>query len=166
MDLKLKDKIVKILIEKPNLSISSLSKEVDTDYSYVHRLVSQMETEGILIVRKRNKGKKEITSLEVSEKYKKEWARKLKIFIKSQLKDAEIKAAFLVLYVYLAITTFFVKTEKPLLLKEATDVFMETATKMPLEPVNWGLRIFIISSFFLICWIIQKTILNFKTKEI
>ena len=103
MDLKLKDEITKILIEEPGMSIGEIAKKTKNYYSYTHKLVSEMESLGLLNVTKTKKGKKEITKCVIKEDYKKQWVEDLKKFMKSLLKDAEIKAAFLMMYLFVAI---------------------------------------------------------------
>jgi hypothetical protein len=102
MDLKLKDEITKILIETPGLSIGQIAKKTGNYYSYTHKLVSKMEKKGLLKIAKTKDGKKEITKCIVQEDYKKQWVEELKKFMKTLLKDAEIKAAFLMMYLFVA----------------------------------------------------------------
>ncbi|HDR53264.1 MAG TPA: hypothetical protein ENN60_01130 [archaeon] len=101
MDLKLKDELTRMLIERPGLSISELARQTNTDYSYVHKVVAEMEAEGRLMVEKRKHGRKAVTNCRVSPRYKQAWVAKLRRFVGSQLKDAEIKAAFVLMYVVL-----------------------------------------------------------------
>ena len=106
MDLKLKDKITKLLIEFPGLSVSEVAKQTKTHYSYVHKIIAEMEKNKQIVVERSIKGKKEITSCRISKNYKQTWAIQLRTFLSSQLKDAEIKASFMIMYIVLALISF------------------------------------------------------------
>ena len=55
MDLKLKDKITKLLIESPGISISELAKRTGNYYSYTHKLIKEMQEKGLIIIKKEKK---------------------------------------------------------------------------------------------------------------
>ncbi|MBR9679197.1 MAG: hypothetical protein GON13_02935 [Nanoarchaeota archaeon] len=124
MDLKLKDEITKILIEEPGLSISQIAKKTGNYYSYTHKLVSEMEDLELLNITKTKKGKRKITTCTVREDYKKKWVNDLKKFMKSLMKDAEIKAAFLMMYLFIA----FQYTQKIILQPERALIMVEADT--------------------------------------
>lgn len=101
MDLKLKDEITKLLVEEPGLSISELSKKTNNYYSYTHKVVSEMEERGELIIKHKEEGNKKITVCELNPDYKHDWISKVKRFIKSVSSDAEVKAAITLMYSFL-----------------------------------------------------------------
>lgn len=107
MDLKLKDEITKLLIEQPGMSISELAKRTKNYYSYTHKVVTEMEKQGLIKIEKtkKRKKKKEVTSCTLTLEYKKEWVGSLKRVVHSLLKDVEVKASFALMYAYVLITT-------------------------------------------------------------
>jgi len=127
MDLKLKDEITKLLIESPGISISKLAKKTGNYYSYTHKVVSEMEKEGLLEIEKAMEGKKEVTICRLKEEYKKEWVWSLKKIVMPLLKDVEVKAALAIMYLFLLFTSIG-KEEQPLIMAAGRDaVFAEAA---------------------------------------
>lgn len=115
MDLKLKDEITKLLIEEPGMSIGQIARKTRNYYSYTHKVISEMEALGLVSVEKARSGKREITLCKVREDYKKRWVQDLKKFLKPMMKDAEIKAAFLLMYLFVAYSLAQQFCEQPVL---------------------------------------------------
>ncbi|MDD4353293.1 MAG: winged helix-turn-helix transcriptional regulator [Candidatus Nanoarchaeia archaeon] len=102
MNLKLKDEIIKMLIENQKMSINEISKKTGNYYSYVHKLISLMEKEGKIFVKKFKIKNKIVTEVFLNENYKNEWINDLKKMLKSALKNAEIKISLILMYALLA----------------------------------------------------------------
>ena len=167
MDLKLKDEITKLLIEEPGLSISQLAKRTKNYYSYTHKVVSEMEGLGLLTIEKIRKGKREITICRVKEDYKRVWVKDLRKFLKALMKDAEVKAAFLLMYLFVAITFVqkLLPAQQPEALMAGADMsagVLESAREVVQGTVSNGLQfgvealIVIIIPLLLLVWFYRK----------
>lgn len=97
MELKLKDKIIQILIKNQKMSINEISKETNTYYSYIHKLIKSMEKEGILHIKKFKIKNKQITQVILDENYKNKWINDLKKLLKNLVKNAEVKISIILL---------------------------------------------------------------------
>jgi hypothetical protein len=98
MDLKLKDKIILLLIENPGMSIIEVSKNTNNYYSYIHKLITNMEKSGEVHINKIKENNKIITKVFLNEEYKNNWIFNFKKIMKSILKNIEIKISFILMY--------------------------------------------------------------------
>jgi len=160
MDLKLKDEITKLLIATPGMSISELAKKTKNYYSYTHKLVSNMERQGLVRVEK-SSGSKEFTKCWVADDYKSEWINSLKTIIHSLKQDIEVKAALAILYIFAlsSVLTPVVNERQSVLLASAVESSADFAVKSvsaPLPSLDWGLIVIILVPMFLLIWFIRK----------
>jgi hypothetical protein len=160
MDLKLKDEITKMLIGEPGLSISQLAKRTGNYYSYTHKVVSEMESLGLIEIEKIRKGKREITICKVKEDYKQRWIMDLRKFMKALMKDAEVKAAFLLMYLFVAFT--FVQKLLPAPRPEMLAMGADMSARAVQETISTGLQLgvetllIIIIPLLLLVWLYRK----------
>lgn len=147
MDLKLKDEITKLLIEEPGMSISELAKRTDNYYSYTHKLVSEMEKQGLLLIDKEQHGKRTFTKVRLSDGYKQEWMTDVKRFFKALFKNVELKTAFLLMYGFILINLFTSNVSSRMLAVESV---------APPQPINFGFLIVIIIPVLLIIWFLRN----------
>lgn len=156
MDLKLKDEITKILIAKPGMSIGELAKKTNNYYSYTHKLISNMEHQGLVKVEKITVGNKETTKCWIADDYKSKWINSLKIIINSLSQDLEVKAALAILYVFALINVLKPLVSEPVLMAGA--VIESDAVFQVVTPVSfdWGLIVLVLVPLFLVIWFIRK----------
>ncbi len=110
MDLKLKDKVTKLLIASPGISIAGVAKRTRNYYSYTHKLLSRMERDGLIHIEKVKRGNREITRCFIASDYKREWVSDLKRLLHSLSKDVEVKAAVAVMYLSIILLLVFPQT--------------------------------------------------------
>jgi hypothetical protein len=153
MDLKLKDEITKLLIESPGMSISQLAKKTKNYYSYTHKILSEMEKQNLVTIKKIKKGNRPITICRLADEYKHAWVKDVNRFFRALIKDAEVKTAFLLMYGFLIFTLFNRAPAQGTLAMaiEASDLL--TA---PAQPFNYGLIITIVIPVLLAVWFLRK----------
>jgi len=153
MNLKLKDEITKILIESPGMSISELAKKTKNYYSYTHKLLSEMKRQKLIQIDKVKKGKRTVTIVRLVDDYKHEWVMDVKRFFKSLLKDAEVKTAFLLMYVFILVSLF-----KPVTYGAREALLTAPSAEVSIAPVviDFSLIIVISIPVLLLIWFIRK----------
>ncbi len=143
MDVKLKDEITRILIANPGISIGDIAKKTGNYYSYTHKVISEMESLGLVEVTKATREGREATICRIKEDYKKKWLLDLKKFLKSMMKDAEVKAAFLVMYFFILVKYLQSGSSKaPSMLSAAAVSGIMTAAAQ--KPITFDTSVFVI----------------------
>lgn len=98
--LTVKDKVIKTLLEEGELYINQISEEIDHPYSYVHRIIKDLEKEGAVELRKEKRKGRKITLVKVTEGYEHKWLISIKRTFKPIIKNVELVTAFIVSLVY------------------------------------------------------------------
>ncbi len=150
MNLKFKDEITRLLIEQPGISIGDIARKTKSYYSYTHKVITEMENEGLIKVEKKMK----TTTCYLAENYKDRWVRDFTKIIKSLMKNAEIKASFIVMYSFILLTTIKSSIQQ---------TYVKTATVNP--SLSYGLIILIIVTVLVLLWIYKGIILSKKSRE-
>lgn len=161
MDLKLKDEVTKTLIENPGLSISDIAKKTKNYYSYTHKLLSEMESKGLVNIKKN----KDQTSCYLSSDYKKLWVSDVNRFIKSLLKDAEVKASILLTIILVAVNSIpseSVNSATPLLYEGARAAELPSSTS---ALARTNVILYLLSSFIALIIIVLFIIWLVKNRE-
>lgn len=157
MNLKLKDEITKILIEKPGSSISEIAKKTKNYYSYTHKLISLMEKQDLIRIEKSTQKNKEITKCYIKEEYKHEWIAQLKKIIYSLKNDIEIKTALALMYILILVNVTPQNNQTLLTASYDTQIETTIARNATINPeINWNLIVIIIVTALIIIKMIRK----------